>query len=110
MILSFPAVSGEVREKELKLGKRELIALDFMTLNERIIWAGGKLISSTCFYVYQVIVEMKSCRQMPLHRNCVLDNYIWKKIKDFSIESNLSRGAVRAPTSTTIIFSQEEKW
>lgn len=37
MILSFPAVSGEVREKELKLGKRELIALDFMTLNERII-------------------------------------------------------------------------
>lgn len=80
MTLSFPALSGEVRERELKLDKRELIALDVMTLNERPVWASGKLISSTCFCNYQVIMGMKGCRQMPLHSRRVLDDYIQRKI------------------------------
>jgi len=64
--LSFPPFSGEVREREQKLGKKELIALGFVTLNERLAWARGKLISSIFFCDYQVITEMKGCRQMPL--------------------------------------------
>lgn len=80
MHLSFPDLGGEVKGRELKSGKRELIALDFMTLNERLVWANGKLISRTCFCDDRVILVMKGCRQMPLDSRCVFDNYIWKKI------------------------------
>lgn len=80
MISGFPDLSREVRERKLKIGRRELISLDFVTLNERLVWASGKMISRTCFHDYKVITTMKGSRQMPLDSRCVLNNYIWKKI------------------------------
>lgn len=56
----------EGREREVKLGKRESIALNFVSLNERLVRACGKLISRTYFYYHQEIMEMLVCRQMPL--------------------------------------------
>lgn len=80
VISGFPDLSREVSERKLKIGRRELISLDFVTLNERLVWASGKMISRTCFLDYKVITKMKGSRQMPLDSRRVLNNYIWKKI------------------------------
>lgn len=59
-------LSRERRKREVKLGKRESIAANFVSLNERLVWACGKLISRTYFYYHQVIILVLVCRQMPL--------------------------------------------
>lgn len=73
-----------------------MIALDFVTLNERLFWASGKLISSTCFCDCQVIMEIKGCRQMPLDSRCILEEDL---MSELVIESKLLRDVFTARTA-----------